>query len=115
MTQTLGTPYYTAPEVFKKKYDTKCDMWSLGVILYILLCGKFPFSVKKTETLKDLKKKIIKGDFSFKHEGFKDNCGDAKDLIRKLLKKKPSLRLSAKDTFAHPFIQKLTETSYRAN
>ena len=44
MQRSLGSPYFMAPEVFENSYTEKCDIWSCGVILYILLCGKLPFS-----------------------------------------------------------------------
>ena len=55
---TFGTPYYMAPEVIKKKYNEKCDVWSCGVIMYILLSGNPPF---KGKSLEELQNKILKG------------------------------------------------------
>ena len=44
MKETCGTPYYIAPEVINGKYNEKCDIWSIGIILYIMLCGYPPFN-----------------------------------------------------------------------
>lgn len=51
MKTTHGTPYYIAPEVINQRYDEKCDIWSVGVILYIMLSGKPPFNGKDDDDI----------------------------------------------------------------
>lgn len=67
MKTTHGTPYYIAPEVLKEKYDEKCDIWSCGVILYILLCGFPPFNGKDDE---EIMNNVRKGTFNFNYRAF---------------------------------------------
>ena len=101
------TTNYASPEALKntkepesfRKYDLKCDIWSLGVIMYILCCGYPPFySHHFHSTAKPspagLVKQILKGDFSFDTEEWRNISKDAKDLIRKMLETDPKKRLS---------------------
>ena len=62
MCQRLGTPYYIAPEILKKKYDEKCDIWSIGVITHILLCGSPPFQGRNDDLIFE---QISKGYIAF--------------------------------------------------
>ena len=58
MNKPNGTPYYIAPEVLKGSYTTQCDVWSMGVIMYIMLCGKPPFGGKQN---KDIINNVLNG------------------------------------------------------
>mmetsp|Transcript_92019 Transcript_92019/g.137800 ORF Transcript_92019/g.137800 Transcript_92019/m.137800 type:complete len:83 (-) Transcript_92019:210-458(-) len=82
MSQKLGTPYYIAPEVIKKKYNEKCDVWSCGVILYILLCGYPPFNGSSNEIIME---GVKKGSYSFDPPEWDNVSDEAKDLIGKML------------------------------
>lgn len=89
LSQRLGTPYYIAPEVLKRKYDEKCDIWSCGVILYILLCGYPPFAGKTDEKIME---RVQKGVYSFDHEEWEEISKEAKEFIKKMLTYDPSKR-----------------------
>jgi calcium-dependent protein kinase len=94
LTEQIGTSFYIAPEVLRNGYNEKCDLWSCGVILYILLSGCPPFYGKNE---KEIFSKILSGNFSFRHKIWKKISEEAKDLVNKLLEINPEKRISAKD------------------
>jgi len=102
LTEQCGTPGYVAPEVLKGvPYDTKADMWSLGVIIYILLGGYPPFIEDNT---RELFRIIRKGKYEFHEEYWGSVSADAKDLISCLLTVSPGKRLSASDALKHKWM-----------
>jgi calcium-dependent protein kinase len=82
MKGAVGTTFYMAPEVIKGKYNEKCDVWSCGVILYIMLCGKPPFYSQDEDELKNI---ICSMKYDFNYPEFKKISQDAKDLIKSIL------------------------------
>ncbi|OIW21817.1 hypothetical protein TanjilG_11552 [Lupinus angustifolius] len=90
-----GSLYYIAPEVLQKNYGPEMDVWSAGVILYILLCGDLPFQTR-TE--------ISGGELKFQKEPWPSISDSAKDLIRKMLDRNPKTRLTAHEVLCHPWI-----------
>lgn len=105
------TPYYVAPEVLgPEKYDKSCDMWSLGVIMYILLCGFPPFYSNQGLAISPgMKKRIRTGQYDFPNPEWKHVSQDAKELIRGLLKTDPSERLTIEQVMGHNWIAKYAD------
>jgi len=97
-----GTPYYVAPQVLAGKYDQLSDLWSCGVIMYVMLCGYPPFF---GETDSEVLSKVKLGNFSFNAADWKNVSEDAKNLIRMLLKMNPKDRYTAEQALNHEWIK----------
>ncbi|XP_077403970.1 death-associated protein kinase 2 isoform X2 [Vanacampus margaritifer] len=103
---TSGTPQYIAPEVINSEpLGTAADMWSIGVITYILLSGMSPF---QGHTDEDTLRNVLAVDYEFDTQCFSTTSSTAKDFIQKLLVKNPSDRLTAEESLRHPWIKPLT-------
>ncbi|XP_061640435.1 MAP kinase-activated protein kinase 3 isoform X1 [Phyllopteryx taeniolatus] len=100
------TPYYVAPEVLgPEKYDKSCDMWSLGVIMYILLCGFPPFYSNTGQAISPgMKRRIRMGQYEFPNPEWADVSHEGKGLIHQLLKTDPNERMSISQFMKHPWI-----------
>ncbi|KAH7645028.1 MAP kinase-activated protein kinase 2 isoform X2 [Dermatophagoides farinae] len=105
------TPYYVAPEVLgPEKYDKSCDLWSLGVIIYILLCGYPPFYSNHGMAISPgMKKRIRAGQYDFPDTEWRHVSKDAKDLIKALLTTDPEKRLTIEQVMKHNWIARYTE------
>ncbi|KAL1312403.1 hypothetical protein HN51_039022 [Arachis hypogaea] len=100
--EIVGSPYYMAPEVLKRNYGPEVDIWSAGVILYILLCGVPPFWA---ETEQGVAQAIIRSVVDFKREPWPKVSDNAKDLVKKMLDPDPKRRLTAQEVLDHPWLQ----------
>jgi len=100
------TPYYVAPEVLgPEKYDKSCDIWSLGVIMYILLCGFPPFySNHGLPISPGMKKRIRSGQYEFPKPEWTNVSSDAKDLIKGCLKTNPEERHTIDEVIKNKWI-----------
>ena len=96
--EKLGTPYYIAPEVLNKNYDSKCDIWSCGVITYILLSGMPPFNGQSDQ---DIMKKVRQGQFDFEDRAWANVSDKAKDFISQLLTYNKDERPDAQTMLSH--------------
>lgn len=103
--EKLGTPYYIAPEVLNKNYNFKCDIWSIGVITYILLSGNPPFNGTSDQ---EIMKKVRAGKFNFDDNCWKSVSDKAKDFINQLLTYDAAARPDAEKALNHPWITGLS-------
>jgi len=105
MYTACGTPFYVAPDILlatdEAGYGPNVDMWAVGVLLYILLSGRLPFSGDSDE---ELFKAILDGDLVWKSPQFDDVSKDAKDLISHLIVVDTKERWNAEQALTHPFI-----------
>ncbi|XP_073423197.1 death-associated protein kinase 2-like isoform X1 [Dendrobates tinctorius] len=101
-----GTPQYIAPEVINyEPLGPPTDMWSIGVITYILLSGLSPF---QGETDSETLTNVVSGNYEFDDRYFRDTSDMAKEFIQQLLLKEPNDRMTAVECLVHPWIKPLT-------
>jgi len=106
MNTKVGTPYYVAPEVLNREYTKSCDIWSIGVITYILLCGYPPFYGDTDNQIFD---SVRTARFDFPSPDWDGISESAKDFICSLLRKDPAKRLTAAEAYQHAWIQEMTK------
>eukprot|EP00250_Pteridium_aquilinum_P009883 c19000_g1_i1 orf=262-1809(+) len=98
----VGSAYYLAPEVLRRRSGAESDVWSVGVIAYFLLCGRRPFWGR---TVIGLYKKVLEEDPDFSEKPWPSVSLSAKDLVKKLLVKNPHARFTAAQALSHPWIR----------
>ena len=98
----IGSAYYIAPEVLSRNYTELCDLWSCGVIMYILLTGRPPFNGGSEE---EIMKKIREGNYDLKKYPWGVISDEAKDLVKGLLQVNTKKRLSAKEALEHKWFK----------
>ncbi|KAB2069707.1 hypothetical protein ES319_A08G110100v1 [Gossypium barbadense] len=102
MNDIVGSAYYVAPEVLHRSYSVEADMWSIGVITYILLCGSRPFWAR---TESGIFRSVLRADPNFDDSPWPSVSVEAKDFVKRLLNKDHRKRMTAAQALAHPWLQ----------
>uniref|UniRef100_A0A5B6ZB72 non-specific serine/threonine protein kinase n=1 Tax=Davidia involucrata TaxID=16924 RepID=A0A5B6ZB72_DAVIN len=100
--EIVGSPYYMAPEVLRRNYGPEVDIWSAGVILYILLCGVPPFWA---ETEEGIAHAIVRCEINFDKDPWPKVSEDAKELVRGMLEPNPYSRMTVEEVLENRWIQ----------
>lgn len=109
MTSVVGTPYYIAPETLRRNYDSSCDLWSVGVIAYILLCGYPPFNGKNNDQTHAA---VLRGQYRFPSQEWKGTGRESRDFVRRLLQMDPRKRMSVEQALNHPWMVRHAAGAY---
>ena len=106
----LGTPLYVAPEVLKGNYDQKCDIWSIGAMTYLLLCGKPPFNGNSDQ---EIFNKILNTEVKFDSSKWNNVSNNAKSFVKLCLEKNRTKRPSAIKALDHPWFTNVLNATHR--
>lgn len=106
LAEVYGTAYYISPDVLNKSYDEKSDIWSIGVIMHVMLCGRPPFEGTCDE---EIIKKVRVGTIDLNIEELASVSKEGKDLLKRMLTYDPEERISAEEALNHPWIRKGAE------
>ena len=106
----LGTPYYVAPEVLKGNYDQKCDIWSIGAMTYLLLCGKPPFNGGSDQ---EIFNNILNTEIKFENPLWENISNNAKSFVKLCLEKNGAKRPSAIKALDHPWFTNVLNATHR--
>ncbi|RRT76275.1 hypothetical protein BHM03_00033025 [Ensete ventricosum] len=98
----VGSAYYVAPEVLHRSYSMEADIWSIGVITYILLCGSRPFWAR---TESGIFHAVLRADPNFDDSPWPDVSSESKDFVKRLLNKDYRKRISAAQALTHPWLR----------
>lgn len=107
----LGTPQFQAPEVYQGKYSEMCDLWSLGIMLFLLITGDYPFKGKTNTEIYD---NIMNHEFDFDDEAWEDVSDQMVDFIHRLIIEE-SQRNSAQECLQHDWIRTYTDQALQAS
>lgn len=100
MSLSCGSLAYVAPEVLDKSYGSKCDMWSFGVSMFIMLFGYMPFAGSEVRQM-DL---IRQGKYTVKKDKWNNVSRDGQEFVKQCLAKDPQMRLSADEALKHTWV-----------